>query len=82
MAIVHIIMLMCTGLVESCKRVACKKRKKTEQAFEERYVQDKCTRVLIPESDYDTVYSELICNFINNTFSQFTILVLCSLDFC
>ena len=81
MAIVHIIMLMCTGLVESCKRVACKK-KKTEQAFEERYVQDKYTRVLIPESDYDTVYSELICNFINNTFSQFTILVLCSLGFC
>ena len=40
MAIVHIIMLMCTGLVESCKRVTCKrvtcKREVPVQAFEER----------------------------------------------
>ena len=35
MAIVHIIMLMCTGLVESCKRVTCKKEVPV-QAFEER----------------------------------------------
>ena len=61
MAIVHIIMLMCTGLVESCKRVACK-RKKTEQAFEERYVPDKGTRVLVLESYYVTMYLSLISN--------------------
>ena len=61
MAIVHIIMLMCTGLVESCKRVACKK-KKTEQAFEERYVPDKGTRVLVLESYYVTMYLSLISN--------------------
>ena len=62
MAIVHIIMLMCTGLVESCKRVACKKRKKTEQAFEERYVQDKDTRLLVLESHYVTMYLNSISN--------------------
>jgi len=35
-AIVHIIMLMCTGLVESFKKVTCKKEVPV-QTFEERY---------------------------------------------
>ena len=81
MAIVHIIMLMCTGLVESCKRVACK-REKTEQAFEERYVQHKGTRVFVPESCYITMYLSLISNLSNNTF--YTISDSCTLfiEFC
>ena len=75
MAIVHIIMLMCTGLVESCKRVACK-REKTEQAFEERYVQDKNTRISVLESYYATMYSNPISNLINNIFAQLAVHVL------
>ena len=70
MAIVHIIMLMCTGLVESCKR------EKTEQAFEERYVQDKDTRISVLESYYVTMYLNPISNLINNTFAQLAIHVL------
>ena len=58
-AIVHIIMLMCTGLVESCKRVTCK-REVPVQAFEERCETNTCT-----------VRSVLYLHLITNTLSTY-----------